>query len=238
MDINKVHFKIEQALKWVNTYHRNWDRFQLEASAYANYIFNYIYLKPTGITENVRGVFPYFRYTQTDALFLGVDLSAIWQLTPKIKVSPKASLLRASDERNHDYLVFIPSNRYEVAIRFEEPKRFVLKDFYVESKVKYTARQNRAPRVVSVRDIETAHEQNQDPFNGSTANFDFMAAPAGYALWNMSAGFSVHAGKTRYDLRASAENILNTSYREYTNRFRYYANDLGRNFILSVKCIF
>jgi iron complex outermembrane receptor protein len=238
MDIKDVPFKIEQALKWVNTYRRNWDRFQVEASAYANYIFNYIYLKPTGITENVRGVFPYFRYTQTDALFLGLDLSAIWQLTPHIKISPKASLLRASDERNHDYLVFIPSNRYELAARFEASKRFALKDFYVESKVKYTARQDRSPRVVSVREINEAHEQGQDPFNGSTANFDFMEAPSGYALWNVSTGFSLHGKKTRYDLRASAENILNTSYREYTNRFRYYADDLGRNFILSVKCIF
>lgn len=238
MDIKQVPFKIEQALKWVNTYQRSWDRLQVEVSAYANYIFNYIYLKPTGVTENVRGVFPYFRYTQTHALFLGVDLSAIWQLTPRIKVTPKASLLRASDERNHDYLMFIPSNRYEVAIRFEESKRFAVKDFYIESKVKYTARQNRAPRVISVRDINDAHEEGRDPFNGSTANFDFMAAPAGYALWNVSTGFSIHGKKVRYDLRAAAENILDTSYREYTNRFRYYADDLGRNFILSVKFIF
>lgn len=65
-----------------------------------------------------------------------------------------------------------------------------------------------------------------------------MEAPDGYALLNLSAGFSIDRGKARYDIRVAAENILNTSYREYTNRFRYYADDMGRNFLVSLKCSF
>ena len=30
-------------------------------------------------------------------------------------------------------------------------------------------------------------------------------------------------------------NIFNTSYREYLNRLRYFADDLGRNFMLQLK---
>ena len=65
-----------------------------------------------------------------------------------------------------------------------------------------------------------------------------MPAPDGYFLWNVSSGISMKGKKVQYDFRIAAENILNNNYREYTNRFRYYADELGRNFVLSIKCIF
>ena len=238
MSINDVSFKTEQALKWVGSYERQWKSFHLEISPYANYVFNYIYLRPMGVTQNIRGVYPYFRYAQTDALFLGADLSGVWQAHRFVKVATKASLLRASDERNNDYLGFIPSNWYELAVRYERPTLATLKNFFLESKTKYVSHQDRAPRVVTVREIKEAYEQRTDPFKDNTDNFDFMEPPAGYLLWNISAGISIKGEKTQYDFRVASENVLNTTYREYTNRFRYYADDLGRNFIISIKCIF
>ena len=238
LDIDDVSFKTEQAVKFVSTYQHRWNRFTIEIAPYANYIFNYIYLRPMGISQTVRGTYAYFRYTQTDALFLGADLSGVWRVHPFLKVTPKVSLLRASDVSNNDYLVFIPSNWYEVAIRYERPTFGGLKNFFVESKTKYVSRQNRAPRVVTVGEINDAREQGKDPFENDDSNFDFMEAPPGYFLWNVAAGVSVKGEKTQYDFRLGSENLLNTTYREYTNRFRYYADDLGRNFIVSVKCIF
>jgi iron complex outermembrane receptor protein len=92
--------------------------------------------------------------------------------------------------------------------------------------------------VVTVREINEAQEQGLDPFLDNHSNFDFMAPPPGYFLWSVAAGISLKGDKTRYDFRVGSENLLNTSYREYTNRFRYYADDLGRNLIVSIKCIF
>lgn len=237
-DVNDVNFKSEQAFKFVTTYDRQWKSGHVEVSAYANYIANYLYLKPTGITQNVRGVFPYFLYTQTDALFLGADLSGTWQATTHISVTPKATLLCATDQRNSDYLVFIPSNRYEIALRYEGHNHYKLDDFYIESKTKYVDQQRRAPRVVSVTEILEAYEGDRNIFEEDDSNFDFTQAPPGYFLWNFSTGFSVRTEAIKYDVRFAIDNLLNTSYREYTNRFRYYADDLGRNFMLSVKCIF
>ncbi|MEQ9414310.1 MAG: TonB-dependent receptor, partial [Cyclobacteriaceae bacterium] len=113
-----------------------------------------------------------------------------------------------------------------------------IKRFFIESKVKYVARQRRAPRVVTPRQIKEAAEQNIDLLANDNTIFDFMEAPDGYALLNLSTGFSINREKVRYDIRVAAENVLNTSYREYTNRFRYYADDLGRNFLISLKCNF
>ena len=238
LDIDDVSFKTEQALKFVGTYQHRWSKFTLEMTPYVNYIYNYIYLRPTGISQNVRGTYAYFRYTQTDALFIGADLSGVWRLHPFVKVTPKVSLLRASDARNDDYLVFIPSNWYEIAIRYDRPTLGTLKNFFIESKTRYVSRQNRTPRVVTVKEINDAMDEGIDPFENDDSNFDFMEAPSGYFLWNAAAGVSIKGEKTQYDFRIGAENILNTTYREYTNRFRYYADDLGSNFVISVKCIF
>jgi len=239
MDIKDVTFKTEQGFKGVSTYQVRGERLQFEASVYGNYIFNYIYLRPTGITKTLRGPLPYYRYTQTDALFVGADLSAVWHISSDFKVTPKATFLRASDERHDDYLIFIPSNRFEIAFRYEKPIFFRFNNFFFESKFKYTAKQGRtSKRIITARQFNEASEQNVNLFEQDQSSFDFMPAPQGYFLWNVSTGVSIKTDKVRYDFRVAAENLLNTSYREYTNRFRYYADDLGRNFIISIKCFF
>jgi iron complex outermembrane receptor protein len=238
MDFDHADFRSEQALKLVTTYQANWKNYSLEVTPYVNYVFNYIYLRPTGVTTNVRGVYPYFRYTQTDAVFLGADITGTWKVRSDLKVTPRVSLLRARDGHNHDYLVYIPSNTYHVTVRYERPMLSGLRNVYVESAVKYVARQRRAPRVVSVREIIDAQEQQNDPFENDKSNFDFMAAPEGYAWWNLAAGISLKGKKVQYDFRIASDNTLNQRYREYTNRFRYYADDMGRNIIVSLKCIF
>lgn len=238
MDIENVTYKNEQALKWVNSYTHVWANLQLDVSAYANYIFNYIYLKPTGVTQNIRGVYPYFRYTQTDALFMGADITGSWKVHAHWSVNPKASLLWAGDVKQNDYLVFIPPNRFELTLRYDRALRKKINNFFAESRVRVVDQQHRAPRTITVRAFSEAVTNDTDPLQGSSANFDFMDAPDAYALVNVATGFTVKGNNVQYDIRLAAENLLNTTYREYTNRFRYYANDLGSNFLVSLKCTF
>jgi iron complex outermembrane receptor protein len=113
-----------------------------------------------------------------------------------------------------------------------------LSNFFLETKGRFVDRQRRAPRVITVQEINDASANGIDPFQGDNSNFDFMAPPPSYFLWDFAAGVSLKSGQKRFDFRVAAENLLNKSYREYTNRFRYYADDMGRNFIISVKCIF
>jgi iron complex outermembrane recepter protein len=229
---------VEQALKFVASYRLAKPRFEWEMTAYSNLIFNYIYLKPTGITRDLRGAGLYFRYTQTDALFLGADLAATWKPAPRWRVMPKVTYLRASDYRNKDYLVFVPSNRAEIAVRYELPKAAAKRDFYAETSLRFVAMQARAPRVITPAEMKEAIDSDINLFEEDPSNFDFMAAPDGYLLLNIAAGYSMPAGKGRCDFRLSADNLLNTKYREYTNRLKYFADDIGRNVSLSLKYIF
>lgn len=237
MDISQSDFKAEQALKSIVTYRREWQQFFVEVTPYVNYIFNYIYLRPQGIVRQIAGPAAYFRYTQTDALLTGVDVTAQWQVARAWKVTPRASLLRATDERHHDYLVFMPSNRFDLGVRYEKQSLSRWKDFFVESQVRYVLKQYNAPRAITPRQILDAKAQGEDLF-ADGKNFDFQAAPASYALLNVSTGISLPGEKLRYDFRIGVDNVLNTSYREYTNRLRYFADEIGRNFIFSMKCIF
>ncbi|MEJ7646374.1 MAG: TonB-dependent receptor [Chryseolinea sp.] len=238
MDLDDVNFNPEQAFKFVTTYSFNRLPWALEVSPYANFILNYTYLRPTGLTRNSRGVYPYLRNTQTDALFIGADVTANWQATRSIRASATASLLHASDVKANDYLVFIPSNRYNFTLRYEKPAVGGLRNLYAESKLYFVTRQSRAPRVVTVSKLREAQRAGVNPFEEDDSNFDFMEAPAGYILLDFAVGFSLRADKVQYDFRLASENLTNELYREYTNRFRYYADDRGRNITVSIRCIF
>lgn len=237
-DINDIKCYPEQAVKGVASYQIRKDRLQFTLTPYANYIFNYIYLRPQGITRNVRGVYPYLRYDQTDALFLGIDVDAAIKLNSKLSATPGISLLRARDVINESYFLFIPSSRYSLDLRYDQAEFFGLKNAYLESGLQYVSRQIFSPRVLSVREIKETDGNDADPFNGDRSIFDFAEAPDGYYLLKIAAGFSVRSENVQYDFRLSAENLSNQRYRDYTNRFRYYADDLGRNLIFSIKCIF
>lgn len=235
-DIENSNVNPEHALKWVATYRYQKSRWQAEATGYVNYIFNYIYLKPRGITETGRGPFPYFRYTQTDASFTGVDASTQYELSRKFSIRASASLLRAKDVTQNDFLIFIPSNRYDVSLRYESKAN--KKTFFAQAKLKYVAEQKRAPRKVDPDEIVEAKMQGIDLFATDTRNFDFMFAPEGYTLLSLSTGYSIPVQNTKLDFRLSADNVTNTRYREYTNRMRYFANEIGRNVSVAVNLSF
>lgn len=238
MKIRSVPFKNEQAFKLVGSHQFQGSRFQNEVTIYANIINHYIYLKPVGVTQNIRGVYPYFRYSQTDVLFAGADISSSISLTSKLKGKQSASLLRVFNRSGVGNMPFIPPNRFDWSLRFEEPKSFLLKGFFFETKARLTANQGNAPRVVSPSQIISAKEQGIDLFATDQSIFDFAPAPKAYWLLSLITGFSVSAGASKIDFGLSVENLLNTSYREYTNRFRYYAYDRGRNFIFSIRVNF
>lgn len=231
--LTDTHFSAEQALKWVSTYTRRSARSQLEISGYANFIFNYIYLRPAGVTETLRGVFPYFRYMQTHALFAGLDANYNFAFGSHWSVQNRISILRASDVSAGDDLIFIPPNRAEVALRYEKSSWGSWTNFYLEAKPRYVFRQTRAPRVITVAEILDAKESGVDLFATDTRIFDFLAPPPGYFWLAGAVGISRKLKGSRLDVRLAVENALNQPYREYTNRMRYFADEIGRNFTFS-----
>jgi iron complex outermembrane recepter protein len=224
---------VEKAFKWVLGYKIEKQKFSTELTGYVNYIFDFIYLRPSGVTEGLRGVFPYFRYTQTDASFVGFDLFSVYQLDRQVSLTGKASLLRTTDETQNDYLIFIPSNRADMGLRYDSKaiKKF---SWNAETKIRWVGMQNRSPQVITPREIIEAQKQGIDIITQRPGNFDFAIAPNSYFLLSLGIGASWKLEKSKWDIRLSADNLTNEAYREYTNRLRYFADDLGRNITLGI----
>lgn len=224
----------EKAIKWITTLSREVSRSQFEVSAYYNFIRDYIYLRPEEVALTIRGAFPLFRYQQTDASFLGLDADYNYQIQKDILLSSKLSLIKAMDRITNAPLINIPAGQTELGIeRTFNSKR--LERPFIGLNARYVFKQNNAPRVVSVSEIRDAQSNGEDLFATDASVFDILEAPDAYLLMNFNAGFSLPIqNEQRLEFFFSVDNIFNTSYRNYLNRFRYYADELGRNINLRV----
>jgi iron complex outermembrane receptor protein len=59
---------------------------------------------------------------------------------------------------------------------------------------------------------------------------DYSEPPKGYQLVQASWGINIK----KIDVGIRINNALNTAYRDYLNRFRYFTDDQGRNISLRV----
>ncbi|TAE21497.1 MAG: TonB-dependent receptor [Cytophagales bacterium] len=201
----------------------------MELGVYNNLIQNYIYLKPDSVpTIRQRGAFPAYSYDQVRALFRGLDATISYKLTNALTFTSKTSLLWASDQTNRDYLVLVPPNRTDNSLRYEFSTKTVrVSGLYVQVSALAVARQNRVPAVSrEIRD-------GVPIFRG-----DFAPPPPGYALLGAEAGLNLQLGKRALSLIVTGSNLLNTAYRDYLNRFRYFADEPGRNISVKLKTNF
>jgi iron complex outermembrane receptor protein len=218
-------------IKWIGTYEVNQERNQWEITAYVNYIQNYIYNKPAGITQTIRGAFPYFIYDQDDALLMGVDASTTIQHNPRLESKFSGSYLWAKDVTNNEYFVGLPPANLQYQFSHQLPKLDWLDESQWSFTADYTFKQFQAPRVITVRELLEADQNDEDLFDQDDADYDILSPPEGYLLINLAWSGQIN----RVTLGAQVTNLLNTSYRNYTDRLRYFADDMGRNFLLSVK---
>jgi len=219
----------EVGYKWINTYAINRSDFQLEATAYINYIENFIYAKPGGLTRTPRGFFVYFLYDQTDALFWGADFSSRLRHSALFTSNFNGSYVWAKQVQENDFFAGQPpaNLNYELAYT---PKWKFLDDHRFGLRLNYTFEQFQHPRIISVEEFLNAHQTGLSRFADDASDFDIVAPPPGYFL----AHFSWEASWKKLRWRFQVKNIFNVAYRNYTDRIRYFADDLGRNFILSV----
>jgi len=191
--------------------------FLLQVEGYYNYINNFIYLKPTfPATLTIRGAFPTFKYTQVDAALTGVDLKMSYQFVNHLTWTGKTSFLNAYNLTTNEWLVRMPANRFENILEYKLSKLKKLKDVYLETGIQNVLKQNHVP-----------------------ANSDYSPPPNAYNLLSAGLGFGISvAKKQQLIVDFKIKNVLNTVYRDYLDRFRYYTDEMGRNYTLKLKLIF
>ncbi|WP_214228333.1 TonB-dependent receptor [Pedobacter sp. B4-66] len=205
-EIGDPNIKTEQGYKWVNSLKYYEGKLNFTLDAYAQYINNYIYSEPDKtFKQTVSGTYPTFRYKQTDASFLGADFSGTYRFSELLSYKLNAALIRARDLDNRKYLPYIPSDRVGQSIRLD----FQLKNFgdtWLQAGHSFVRRQTRY-------ELES----------------DYAVPPGAYHHFQLSGGTAMKIGNQELSFNLSVDNLFNTLYKEYMNRYRYYTHDMGRN---------
>lgn len=215
-------------IAWNTSLSFSWQRgaHNLSASVYRNRINHFIFLEPAdALVLTVRGAFPLYQYTQTNAVLYGLDAAAAYAFYPEWTLEGRASLLRAQRKGEGDaaqrWLPLMPADRYQIGLKWQTkatgtdapPKRFV------RLWGNYTARQSRVPEKGLL-----------------------MPVPAAFITWSLDAGMSFapsrSAIKRRLELGISIQNLTNIRYRDYLNFFRFYTDERGFNAGVRIKYTF
>ncbi len=193
------------------------NKFLFQLEGYYNRINNFIYLRPTlPATLTIKGAFPTFNYSQVEAALTGFDFSTKYEFAKNVTWTGKTSFLWAYNLTENDWLVGMPANRFKNSLAYKFADLPKLKEPYI------------------ALGVESVFEQKLVPNNS-----DYVDPPSAYNLMTLGVGFSIPTyKKQQLVVDFGINNLLNTVYRDYLNRFRYYADELGRNYTINLKLTF
>ena len=214
---------IEQALK--NTLEYKWvpnSIFAFNLLGYHQRFQNYIYLQAQEeVRLTIRGAFPVFLYEQTDATISGVDVSTQFTVHNSILGVVKYSYVRGTDRERDIPLVFIPPSSFFASLAYRAHQTIHLsKTLELED------------TEIEITNRLVLHQQNL------LAEQDFLAPPDSYSLLGLKLSTHLHFSKYKLRLFIKSDNLLNASYRDYLNRQRYFADDLGFSFTAGINLKF
>lgn len=207
----KEDLKTEQVLNASISGIYNSSNLLFEATAYHNHFDNFIYMNPSQYPElTIKGAFPVFEYEQAKARISGLDVKASINALKHFQISAKAMLLRAWNYTINDYLIYMPSDRYQLDVRYNY--KIANSNMFISTNYQFVTKQWRVP-----------------------SNTDYMLPPSEYGLLGFELGGNIVFGKQEVQLTLSSTNMLNEVYRDYLDRFRYYTDSPGRNILLKLK---
>ena len=224
IEIGKLTMQKEVANKFVASIERNNDDFGFSVSPYYKHINNFVQLIPTGTTTTIRGAFPVWEYNQVDARIFGVDIDINKKISNQFSYNGSLSLLRGDNVSEDTPLIHMPATNFSNAITYNNKK---LNQLSIGIKQHTVLQQKRYPDY---------NFFTFDPVLQDDVYVDISSTPAAYTLFsfNSSASFKVF-NKSALNVSFNVENLFNVSYRNYLNRLRYFADDLGRNFNIKLK---
>ena len=218
---------LEKGLKWVSEWSFSTDQHQLVTTAYSNLIQDFIFEKPVNIVGTVRGPLPIFIIDQADSFFLGTDITWKHQYSSRLTGTLGASYLYSRNIEDSEPLINQPPAKTDYSFSYvTEGGLGFFDSFEFILNTSYTFEQFDAPRTIRPEAIVdgTAEIRNDSEV------FDFKDAPSGYFL----VGTSIHTSVGNFNGSLQIQNLLNTSYRDYLNEMRYFADEPGFNISLSI----
>ena len=187
------------------------EKLHVDVRAYTHFFDGYIYLQPQQTFRlTIRGAFPVFTYEQCDARLLGGDAVIKYEISEHLNFESIWGYVYGMNTSEDLPLNFMPPLNVQNNLGYEVPQWKNWRNVNLSVMHRYTAQQ-----------------WNWDP------SLDLIAPPQRYHLFDLHLGATLKGANFKPKFRIGIENIFNTSYRDYLNRQRYFADALGRNFTLS-----
>lgn len=188
-----------------------------EVLFYNRYVRDYIFLRPSEeIRLTIRGAFPVFVYEQADVRIYGFDAAFNFQLSPKWRGQVGYSWIKGDNISDNEPLVFVPSNDWTMEIGYH------LTD--VLHKTNWSI-----PKLSLALTNRYVFKQNH-----LLTSQDFVEAPEAYNVLGLETAVDLKLYDIPIRFTIGIDNILNVSYRDYLNRQRYFADEIGRNIIIGI----
>lgn len=192
----------------------------LDVMGYGQWFDNYIYLQPLSEARlTIRGAFPVFEYQQTQARLMGTDATIRLKDGKHWQYSATYGFLRGDDLATGLPVVNLPPNT--LCQRLE---------YHVSPDWSWGG-----SRLTQLR-LGLSYRYTWQQYHLTTEQ-DFLAPPLGYHLLGASFLLEGETSRTHWRLWGRIDNALNTTYRDYLNRQRYFADAVGRSVTLGINVI-
>jgi iron complex outermembrane receptor protein len=182
-----------------------------ELGGFANYIDNFIFPDPTGEFDPESG-FQIFQITQGNARLTGFEAAMEYHATPWLHLRGTADYTRGQNTSTDTPLPFIPAFRATYSVKLEGGLQGRFQQPYF-----------------SIGGESNARQTDLDPE-------DF--APDGYTLVHLGAGVVVPMGERTMALDFQLRNAFDKEYANFLSRYKTYAPDPGRNFVVRLSAAF
>jgi iron complex outermembrane receptor protein len=182
-----------------------------EVGGYINYLDDFIFPNPSGESDPASG-FQIFDITQGNARLAGFEAAAEYHPVGLVHLRVTADYTNGQNTSTDTPLPFIPPFRVTYTARVEaDPARFFRHSY------------------ISVGGESNSRQTRLDPD-------DF--APDGYTLLHIGAGTTLPVGRATFAVDVQVRNLFNERYASFLSRYKTYALDPGRNFVLQVSSAF
>ncbi len=193
------------------------DSWNIQAEWFYYRVYDYIYSRPDTVpTLTIRGAFPTFRFEQADSDLYGFNISTRLRVLHSLWWQTSGSLLYGYNRATEKPLIWIPPATTSQTLSWKWAMHdSPIREAELGISGSWVARQSRTPRTG-----------------------DLAPAPAGYFLLGaeLSGGFRLWGADWSLSIKAS--NLLDTAYRNYLNRLRYFADEPGRNISIRLNTFF
>ncbi|WP_445716456.1 TonB-dependent receptor plug domain-containing protein [Flavobacterium sp.] len=226
IELGDLRLEKEQAYKFNTTFNKDWKSFQVQVNLFINRISNFMYLQPIGFETTIRGAFPVWEYKQTEALLTGFDVNTKWTISNHFSHELGLAYVNGQNLSTKEYLIDMPPFVINNKIQYKNESWF---NFVSELKSEVVFRQNQFPNY----NFETNIVVNNTL---TPVIVDISSPPKGYHLLHFYSEITFKINKINsLTTSFSVQNIINTTYRDYLNRQRFYADEMGRNIQIQLK---